>query len=146
MTRTLKGFLNLDYVEIRHVPYVESKRFGRGTSADVLKKIERQTARALLVQRRPLRGTEVLFFRKVLGMSQKQLGLKLGYSDVAILKWERNKSKRLEPVNEVAIRALMGGLFSLKLLGTFDALLGDDKSPKRLILNYENHAEQEDAA
>src|SRR3989338_4808341 len=122
MTRVLKGFMNLSYVEIRHVPFVESKRFGRGTDAETLKKVERLVVRALLIQRRPLRGIEVLFFRSVLGMSQKQLGSRLSYSDVAILKWERNKAKRLDPVNEVAMRALMAGIFGIKLEGTFDAL------------------------
>ena len=146
MTRTLKGFMNLDYVEIHHVPFVESKRFGRGTDAEVLKKLERQVARAILLQRRPIHGGEVLFFRSVLGISQKQLGAKLGYSDVAILKWERNKLKRLDPVNEVAMRALMAGLFEIKLLGTFEALLGDNKSPKRLVLDYDQPVNQEDAA
>ena len=146
MTRTLKGLMNLNYVEIRHVPYVESKRFGRGTDGEVLKKLERQVARAILSQRRPIYGAEVLFLRSVLGISQKQLGAKLGYSDVEILKWERNKQKRLDPVNEVAMRALMAGLFEIKLLGTFEALLGDDKSPKRLILDYDQAVNQEDAA
>ena len=145
MTRTLKGFMNLGYIEVRHVPYVESKRFGRGTDSAVLKSLEQLIARKLLVDRIPLRGTEVLFFRSVLGMSQKQLGLRLGYSDVAILKWERNKLKRLEPVNEVAVRALMAGFFGVKLLGTFDTLLGVDKGPKKLVIDYEGAAE-EDAA
>lgn len=140
MTRTLKGFMNLDYVEIRHVPYVESERFGRGTDAEVLKAVERQVARAVLSQRRPLRGAEVHFLRSVLGLSQKQLGSHLGYSDVAILKWERNKTKRLEPVNEVALRALMAGLFGIKMPGTFDALLGDNKAPKNLVLDYNPRA------
>ena len=139
MTRTLKGFMNLDYVDIRHVPYVESARFGRGTDAEVLKALERFVARAILGQRRPLRGAEVHFLRSVLGMSQKQLGSRLSYSDVAILKWERNKSKRLDPVNEVAVRALMAGLFGIELPGTFDALLGDDKGPKRLVLDYNKY-------
>ncbi len=146
MPRTLKGLMNLDYVEIHHVPFVESKRFGRGTDAEVLKKIELQVARALLSLRRPIRGAEVLFFRSVLGMSQKQLGSRLGYSDVAILKWERNKLKRLDPVNEVAVRALMAGLFEIKLLGTFEALLGDPKCPKRLVLDYDPLVNREDAA
>lgn len=142
MTRTLKGFMNLDYVEVRHVPYVESERFGRGTDAEVLKKLERFIARAIVTHRRPLRGTEVLFLRSVLGISQKQLGSRLGYSDVAILKWERNKTKRLDPVNEVAVRALMAGLLGSKMPGTFDALLGDDKAPKHLVLDYEDQAER----
>lgn len=147
MNRTLKGFMNLNYVEIKHVPYVESKRFGRGTDAEVLKKVERMVGRALLTHRWPLRGMEVEFFRAITGLSQKQLGSKFGYSDVAILKWERNKTKRLDPVNEVALRALMAGLLGVKLLGTFDALIGDSDHPKRLALDYKfEGANQEDEA
>ncbi|MEO5969789.1 MAG: hypothetical protein ABIQ95_07650 [Bdellovibrionia bacterium] len=78
MTRTLKGFMNLDYIEVRNVPYSESKRFGRGTDSEVLKNLEQLIARKLLLDRIPLRGIEVLFFRSVLGMSQKQLGIRLG--------------------------------------------------------------------
>jgi DNA-binding transcriptional regulator YiaG len=145
MTRTLKGFMNLENVEIRRVPYTESKRFGRGTDAETLRKVEQQVARALLTERRPLRGTEVMFFRSVLGMSQKQLGARLGYSDVAILKWERNKTRRLEPVNEVALRALMAELFEVKLQGTFQALLGDENASAKLVLDFEG-SKQKDVA
>lgn len=145
MNRTLKGFMNLDYIEIRNVPFTESKRFGRGTDAETLKRVERHVAHALIAGRRPLRGAEVLFFRRVLGISQKQLGEKLGYSDVAILKWERAKVKRLDPVNEVAVRALMAGLFGVKLLGTFDALLGDGKASKKLVLDFEEYKHLDDA-
>jgi DNA-binding transcriptional regulator YiaG len=141
MTRTLKGFMNLDYVEVRHTPYVQSARFGRGTDAEVLQTVERLVARAILTRRRPLRGAEVYFLRSVLGISQKVLGARLGYSDVAILKWERNKTKRLDPVNEVAVRALMAGYFGIKLLGTFDALLGEDKPSKHLVLDYEERTQ-----
>lgn len=136
MTRTIKGFMNLDYVEVRHVPYVVSKRLGKGTDAEVLRMIERMVARAIITQRKPFRGAEVAFFRSVLGMSQKELGSRLGYSDVAILKWERHKTRRLDPVNEVAMRALMAELFGIKVPGTFVALLGDEKAPKSLILDY----------
>lgn len=146
MNRTLKGFMNLNYVEIKHVPYVESKRFGRGTDAEVLKKVEAVVGKALLTHRWPLRGAEVQFFRAITGLSQKQLGAKLGYSDVAILKWERNKSKRLDPVNEVALRALMAGMLNVKLLGTFEALLGKDEHPKKLVLDFEASAEEDEAA
>ena len=59
--KSKKGFMNLDYVEVRHTPYVESARFGRGTDAAVLKTVERFVARAILIRRRPLRGAEVLF-------------------------------------------------------------------------------------
>ncbi len=73
MTRTLKRFMNLEYLEyleIRHVPSVESKRCGHGTDAEVLKKVEFLVVKALLSLRRPLHSTEVLFFRSVLGIGK----------------------------------------------------------------------------
>lgn len=144
MNRTLNGFMNLNYVEIKHVPFIESERFGRGTDAAVLQKVEKMVGKAILSRRWPISGREVHFFRSIVGLSQKQLGAKLGYSDVAILKWERNKSKRLDPVNEVAFRALMAGLLGVKLLGTFDALIGDSSHPKKLILNFETQLKEEE--
>jgi len=134
--RTFTSFLGLNYVQIKRVPYVESTRLGRGTDAEVLKNIEQIVGRALLSHRWPLRGAEVQFFRAITGLSQKQLGAKLGYSDVAIMKWERNRTKRLDPVNEVALRALMAGVLGVKLLGTFDALIGDSAHPKKLVIDY----------
>ena len=136
MNHTLKGFMNLNYVEIKHVPYVESKRFGKGTSAEVQKNVERLVVQAILTQRRPILGNDVLFLRSVLGISQKELGFYLGYSDVAILKWERNKAKRLDLVNEIAVRVLMAQLFKITLSSKFDDLLGDSKAPKKLVLDY----------
>ena len=140
--------MNLDYVEIKHVPYVESKRFGKGTTAEVQKQLERLVVHAILTRRRPIHGNDVLFLRSVLGISQKQLGHYLGYSDVAVLKWERSKSKRLDPVNEVAVRVLMAQLFDITVSGKFSALLGDDKAPKKLVLDYKQteSADWENAA
>jgi len=60
MNHTLKGFMNLNYVEIKHVPYVESKRFGKGTSAEVQKNVERLVVQAILTQRRPMLGNTAI--------------------------------------------------------------------------------------
>ena len=93
--------MNLNYIEVRHVPFVQSKRFGGGTDAEVLKSVESQVAKALLIRRRPLRGEEVIFFRHVLGISQKQLGSRIGYSDVAILKWGETFQKVSREIKNV---------------------------------------------
>jgi len=136
LTKTFKGILNLKYVEVQNVPVHKSERFGTTMDAAVLKRVEKIAAIALLEQRVPLRGGEVQFLREVAGISQRKLGQLLGYSGVAILKWERSPNKRLAPVNEVAVRALMAGQLNIKLLGTFEALLGIEKSPKALVLDY----------
>jgi len=132
------GFMNLDYIEVRRVPYGQSRYCRFGAGAAVLRKIEYQVACALLTRRWPLCGNEVLFFRSITGMTQKQLGARLGYSDVAILKWERNRFRQLAPANEVALRALMAQILGVKLHGTFDALIGDGALPKTLVLDFES--------
>jgi DNA-binding transcriptional regulator YiaG len=136
LTKTFKGILNLKYVKVQNVPVHKSERFGATMDAAVHKRVEKIAAIALLEQRVPLRGSEVQFLREVAGISQRKLGHLLGYSGVAILKWERSPNKRLAPVNEVAVRALMAGLLNIKLLGTFEALLGTEKSPKTLVLDF----------
>jgi len=37
----------------------------------------------------------------------------------------------------VALRALMAGILGVKLMGTFDALIGDSSDPKNLVIDYE---------
>ena len=146
MKRNYKGLLNLDYIEVRNVPIVKNENRGEGVESQVLGQVERLAARAILGKKLPIRGLEIQFFRKVLAMSQKQLGLALGYSDVAILKWERAKLNRLDPVNEVAVRALMAEKFGVKIKGTFEALLGGDKTPRKLVVAYQSQEDELDKA
>lgn len=44
------------------------------------------------------------------------------------------------------MHALMAGLFGIKLEGTFDALLGDAKAPKKFVLDYEDCAQERPGA
>ena len=136
MRKKIKGVLNLNYIEVQNVPTEQSEQFGNGVRAEVLKNIEWMAATEILGRKVPIRGMEVKFFRSVLALSQRQLGESLGYSDVAILKWEKAKFRRLDPVNEVAVRAFMAGHFGVKIPGTFEALRGVAESPKKLVIVY----------
>ena len=55
----------------------------------------------------PIKGAEVKFLRKSLGLSMERFGTLPGLSPPAILKWERDLKKRLHPTNEVAGIGLM---------------------------------------
>lgn len=139
MRKNFKGVLNLGYVQVKNVPVERSKRFGELISAEVSGSVERMVARALLERGVPLRGAEVQFLRTVLGISQRQLGELLGYSGVAILKWERSKARRLDRVNEVAVRALMADRYDVKIDTSWESLLGAGVMLKRLIVDYRDY-------
>jgi DNA-binding transcriptional regulator YiaG len=131
-TKTIDyGSSGLSYVRVT-VP-VRSTSQGE-VVAIPLARIEEAVARALIEKGIPLRGAEVAFLRKALGLSLALLGNELGVSAPAVLKWERAHETRLHPMNEVALRALVAEHFGLPLAGHFSVLLGCDKAPATLRL------------
>jgi DNA-binding transcriptional regulator YiaG len=122
----------LDYVYLKYVP-VKKTRHGEVLDADPAV-IEREIATEIVRQGIPIRGAEVKFLRKSLGLSMERFGMLLGLSPPAILKWEREPQKRLHPTNEVAVRALMAEKLNIVLEGKFTVLKGRAVSPERLEL------------
>jgi DNA-binding transcriptional regulator YiaG len=122
----------LDYVYLEHVPIRQSK-YGDVIAADI-SVIERKIAAEIVSQGIPIRGAEVQFLRKSLAASLQTFGKYLGLSAPAILKWERTRDKRLDPINEVAVRALMAEQLGIELEGKFTVLKGNGETPARLSL------------
>jgi len=102
--------------------------------------IERAIARKLIEARVPIRGCEARFLRSALGMSLKAWGQKFGMSAAGVLKWEKQNTKRLAPVNEAAVRAFCGEQLEVSVDGKWSNLLGKDKAPKKLSLRIEQDA------
>jgi DNA-binding transcriptional regulator YiaG len=136
--KTLKGVGNLDYPEVHGVPMIEDDMHGEGIHAQVLGEVEQLVASEIIAQRLPLRGAEVAFLRKSLGLSRLEFAKGLGLSDVAVLKWERDPKKRLALINEVAVRAYFAPKFKVKLAGAIDDLVGIESAPKKLVIQYSN--------
>src|SRR5277367_1682786 len=113
--RDYKGFMGLSYVRVKNVPVRESKDLGGLISASVMQEMEKKVGRALLIHRVPIRGREIEYFRSVLGMAQREFAKLFNVSQVAILKWEREKLKRLSLSNEIAFRAIMAKQFDVRL-------------------------------
>jgi DNA-binding transcriptional regulator YiaG len=122
----------LDYVYLENVP-IRQTRHGDVVAAD-LSLIERKIAEEIVRQGIPIRGGEVRFLRKSLAVSLQAFGRFLGLSAPAVLKWERARIKRLNPVNEVAVRALMAERLGITLEGKFTVLKGNGETPARLSL------------
>lgn len=132
-SRTIRYTIcGLDYVYLENVPVRQTKH-GEVLDTD-LAVIEREIASEIVRQGIPIRGAEVRFLRKSLGMSMERFGRLLGLSPPAILKWERESQKRLHPTNEVAVRALMAEQLGVIVEGKFTVLRGRASNPGRLTL------------
>lgn len=68
----------------------------------------------IIRQNFPIRGAEVSFIRKAIGLSLSKVAGKLELSKPAILKWERKPNERLALVNEVAFRVFIAELLDLE--------------------------------
>jgi DNA-binding transcriptional regulator YiaG len=122
----------LDYIYLDNAP-VRQTSYGEVLAADV-SLIEKDIAREIIRQGIPIRGVEVQFLRKSHAFSLAKFGNLLGLSAPAILKWERNKTKRLDPINEVAVRAAMAEQLDIEIAGRFTVLKGVLATPSRLSL------------
>lgn len=94
--------------------------------------IDRQIAAAIVREGVPLRGKEVLFLRKALGMNRNQWAKKLGVTASGILRWEQAGDKLLSKINAVAIRLLCAEELGVALAGTWSAVAGENEQPERL--------------
>jgi DNA-binding transcriptional regulator YiaG len=142
VVKTIKGVGNLDYPEVHGVPMLIDEKYGESIHAQVLGEVEQQVAAEIVSRQLPIRGAEVVFLRKALGLSRLEFAKGLSLSDVAVLKWERAADKRLAPINEVAVRAYFAQRLKLKLEGTFDALIGHESTPKKLVIQFGHKAKK----
>lgn len=133
----------LEYVVLKNVPVVESK-FGKGIEAALLKTIERGVATEIIRQLVPIRGAEVKFLRKVMGLSLERFGEPFGLSAPAILKWERAREKRLDPTNEYSVRMYVAELLGIRIELRYSEAFAMTKTPERLT--YDVRARRHEAS
>lgn len=134
--KTLRGVGNLGYVEVRNVPMSVDAELGNLIDSRVIERVERLVASTLLQKNLPIRGQEVAFFRTIFALSQRDFAEKLGLSHVAIFKWEKAKNRRLDLVNEIAVKVFVSGQLNLGILASLETLACHVDAPKRLVLNY----------
>jgi DNA-binding transcriptional regulator YiaG len=87
--------------------------------------LERLAAMAVLKEKIPLRGIEVHFLRKVIGLSMEKFAGRLGLSSGTIFHWEKNELERLSTVNELAVRSFVAEELGIEISGKFSDLIGD---------------------
>lgn len=134
--KALKGVGSLNYIEVKDVPMRVDPELGNLIDSHVIDRLEKLAAQALVMNNIPIRGKEVQFIRNAFSLSQREFAEKLHLSHVAIFKWEKAKNRRLDLVNEVAVKALVSGMFGLDVSASLDTLVGHGEVPKRLIIEY----------
>ena len=128
----IKGIGGLEYIIFKNVPMRESKYgdiidFNGGL-------MEKMAAEAIIQGRIPLRGLEVNFLRKTLGLSLDRLAKDLNLTAAAVRKWELKETERLHLINEAAVRSLFAEKLGIALSGKFSELIGIEKSPNEVVL------------
>ena len=119
----LDGLVPLEYIHFKNVPMKESKH---GPVIDLDPSIlEKLAAVAILKEKIPLRGKEVHFLRKVVGLSMEKFAGKLGLTSGTIFHWEKDELERLSTVNELAVRTFVAEELEVEISGKFSELLGD---------------------
>jgi DNA-binding transcriptional regulator YiaG len=131
-TRKWKEDLNiitpLEYILFKDVP-MKSSPHGEVIDTDV-HVLELMAAKAVIQLRVPIRGKELGFLRKVMGLSYEKFAGPLGLSAATVMHWEKAKDDRLHGINEVAVRAYLAELLNLKIDGKFSTLLGNKNTEK----------------
>lgn len=126
-TEDIDNLVGLPYIRFLNVPMKESSY---GPVIDLpAGALERLAAIAVVEERIPLRGREVKFLRKVLGLSLEKFAHLLGLSSGTVFHWEKSQDVRLAPVNEAAVRALMAEKLEVDIPAHFSQLIGDQDRP-----------------
>lgn len=102
--------------------------------------IEKEIAKTLIKARVPLKGAEVIFLRKTLGLTLKEWAAAFGLSAAGVLKWEKAQTTRLSKVNEAAVRSFVAEKLEIPLNGLWSNLVAKEVTPKRLSLKLPDAA------
>ena len=86
------GFPGMEYVWI-DVP-MKTTKAGEAIDVKPVSRVNEAIAREILRAGVPLRGVEVLFLRRTLGLSLDKFGDLLGLSGPGVLKWEQARLER----------------------------------------------------
>jgi DNA-binding transcriptional regulator YiaG len=128
----IRGIGGLEYILFKNVPMRESQG---GPVVEINQVIlEELAARAIIENRIPIRGQEVRFLRKALGLSMDEFSEQLGLTSGAIFKWEQKHDERLHPINEIAVRALVADRLGVEISGRFSEMISQNNTPSDLIL------------
>ena len=121
--KSLTNLTPLEYIIFKNVPMKDSSH---GPIIDLPPDaLDKLAASAIILERIPLRGKEVKFLRKVIGLSLERFAGKLGLSSGTVFHWEKAENDRLALVNEIAVRTFVAEELDIEISSKFSDLVGD---------------------
>lgn len=122
-TENINYLVPLDYIIFTNVPMRESK-YGDviDLTGEVLSELEVLAAKAVILSHVPLRGREVKFLRKVLGLSLERFASHLGLTSGTVFRWEKDEKERIALVNEIAVKLFVAEQFGVEVSNKFSEL------------------------
>ena len=130
--KILHNYYDLGYIDVE-VP-IETRQVG-GEEMDIITVkmgvVEKLVTKTIIEQKIPIRGKEVKFMRKALGLSLDKFSRDFEITSTTVMKWEKNEDKRLSLVNELAIRMFIKEALDLDIDITFYDLDARSKVPSQ---------------
>lgn len=127
-TTSMKNFAGLTYVTVLNIP-VKKSAFGDVINVEP-RELEKLVAIALIENKIPITGAEFRLFKSALGMSNEEIGEKLGVHRNTVLKWGKEIEKRLPPPYEMLVRLLVVDALGISMAATIEDLKAGDKTKK----------------
>jgi DNA-binding transcriptional regulator YiaG len=128
----------LDYVYLENGFEEIDTPYGRALEIEGVDALHRAIGKWLLQSAKALTGAEFRFLRHELDLSQKQLGRLMGEPEQNIGRWERARSKHVNPSADRIIRALYSeSVGSNKTLRELIEALSEGDDRKRLPLRLQ---------
>ena len=114
--KIMHSYYGFDYIDVEVPIRLESVA---GKEIEVIDLdigiLEKLVAKTIIEEKVPIRGQEVKFLRKALGLSMERFARNFDFSSAAILKWEKDGAKRLSLVNELAVRTFVNEILQLEI-------------------------------
>ena len=127
---TIENYAGFEYLSV-NVP-IRSSKFGDIIDVDP-GKLELLVANTIIEKQIPIRGRELKYLRKVLGLSLEKFAREIDLSSTSIFKWEKSETERLDTINEVAVRSFIAERLGLGNK-TFSQLKGTKEAPTHFEL------------
>jgi DNA-binding transcriptional regulator YiaG len=122
----------LEYVFLTGVKIkkVDGEEFVDLPPQDIFKAI----AEAVVTNSIPLRGREVQFLRKTVGMKKTELAARMGITSAGVSKWENQPDRLLSKVNQAALKIIIAEVLGVNgsLPVEWDFMATDADTPSRL--------------
>ncbi|HJU39492.1 MAG TPA: transcriptional regulator [Tahibacter sp.] len=96
----------LDNVWLRNGYEETETPYGSGVTIHNLTELHDAIGRAIVNSLQPINGAEAKFLRQELELSQAMLANLLGRDEQAVARWEKGRSKRVDPLADRLIRIL----------------------------------------